>query len=57
MNCNWKCLFVKVSLWIASEIILNCVGLDMIADYSEFLQAQQDAALRPPVVPVLIAQA
>ena len=42
----------KLTAWVASEIILNVVGRDDVADYSEFLQKAQDLAnaQRPQVV-------
>lgn len=27
----------RTIVWLAAEIILNCVGLDDLADYSEFV--------------------
>lgn len=27
----------RVVVWLAAEIVLNCVGLDDLADYSEFV--------------------
>lgn len=28
---------LRVLFWLVTEIILNCLGLDNIADYSEFV--------------------
>ena len=42
MEVRWKKLFVKTSVWLTAEIILTVVGLDNLADYSEFvLQGQK----------------
>lgn len=42
MEVRWKKLFVKTSVWLTAEIILTVVGLDNLADYSEFaLQSQK----------------
>jgi hypothetical protein len=30
-------LLVKVAVWLCAELALNLVGLDDLADYSEFL--------------------
>ena len=30
-------LLAKVLLWLAAEVVLNLVGLDDLADYSEFV--------------------
>lgn len=45
MRCNWKVLAVKTSFWLISEIVLGLCGTDTMADYSEFLGAQQELAL------------
>ncbi len=37
MNVKWKILANKLIFWLAIEILLNCLGLDNIADYSDFL--------------------
>ncbi len=37
MNRQWKTILVKASFWLVTEIILNLLGLDNLADYSEFL--------------------
>jgi hypothetical protein len=40
MQLKWKTFFIKLSVWIASEILLNFLGLDNLADYSEFVFEQ-----------------
>ncbi|AFY58444.1 hypothetical protein Riv7116_6088 [Rivularia sp. PCC 7116] len=37
MNVRWQKLLVKTSFWLATEIILNLIGIDDLADYSEFV--------------------
>ncbi|MBV6627832.1 MAG: hypothetical protein KI793_33740 [Rivularia sp. (in: Bacteria)] len=37
MNVRWQKLFVKTSFWLATEILLNLIGIDDLADYSEFV--------------------
>ena len=37
MNIRWQKLLAKMSFWLATEIILNLVGIDDLADYSEFI--------------------
>ena len=34
---HWQELFLKLICWLALEIILNLIGLDDLADYSEFI--------------------
>ena len=29
--------FIRVLFWLLAEIFLNCLGLDNMADYSEFI--------------------
>jgi hypothetical protein len=33
----WKQSLSRIIVWFAAEVILNCVGLDDLADYSEFV--------------------
>lgn len=37
MRVKWKSLIAKLTIWLALELLLNLLGLDQIADYSEFL--------------------
>jgi hypothetical protein len=37
MQIKWKILIVKITIWLAAEICLNFLGLDSLADYSEFI--------------------
>ncbi len=37
MNIRWKTLIVRITLWLAIELWLNFLGLDEVADYSEFI--------------------
>ena len=37
MKPIWKQSLYRVIVWLVAEIILNCVGLDDLADYSEFI--------------------
>ncbi len=41
MKIQWKKLLVKTIVWLAAEIILNLIGLDNLADYSEFIYEQE----------------
>lgn len=33
----WKQSLSRIIIWLAAEVILNCVGLDDLADYSEYV--------------------
>ena len=37
MQVKWKKLLAKTVVWLAAEILLNFLGLDELADYSEFI--------------------
>ncbi|MDJ0800929.1 MAG: hypothetical protein QNJ51_29670 [Calothrix sp. MO_167.B12] len=37
MKVQWQKLFLKTSVWLTAEILLNVMGLDNLADYSEFV--------------------
>ncbi len=34
---RWQKLLQKTLIWLAAEIILNSLGVDTLADYSEFV--------------------
>ena len=38
MKVKWKILLTSMTMWLLGEVTLNLVGLDEVADYSEFLQ-------------------
>ena len=41
MKVQWQKLFIKISVWLTAEILLNVIGLDNLADYSEFMVNNQ----------------
>lgn len=36
MKVKWSKLIKSLTIWLASEILLNSLGVDSLADYSEF---------------------
>lgn len=49
MKTLWKNIWVKATIWLVTEIMLNLLGLDNLADYSEFIFEQEIAiATHPP---------
>ena len=42
MNINWQKLVINLVVWAVAEATLNVVGLDTIADYSEFFLAKSE---------------
>lgn len=45
MNVKWRKLLIRGSLWLTLEIILNCVGIDDMADYSEYVFERNQTTL------------
>ncbi len=37
MNVRWQKLLVTITLWLTTEIWFNFLGIDNLADYSEFI--------------------
>jgi hypothetical protein len=37
MKVQWKQIIIKGIVWLAAETLLTLIGLDELADYSEFL--------------------
>lgn len=37
MPAKWKKLITMTLVWLASEVVLNFLGLDNLADYGEFM--------------------
>ena len=37
MKGKWSQLLLKVTVWLSTEIFLTVIGLDNLADYSEFV--------------------
>ncbi len=44
MKVQWQKLWFKTILWLGAEILLTLMGLDDLADYSEFLYQQKQVA-------------
>jgi hypothetical protein len=41
MKVQWQKLLLTVTFWLATEICFNFVGIDDIANYSEFISNQK----------------
>ena len=37
MDSRWRSALGRVFVWIAAEVILSVLGIDDLADYSEFV--------------------
>ncbi|MBE9126869.1 MULTISPECIES: hypothetical protein [unclassified Coleofasciculus] len=44
MKVEWKNLLARTTVWLAAEILLNLLGLDNLADYSEFIFEKHEVA-------------
>ncbi|MDJ0702980.1 MAG: hypothetical protein QNJ46_06835 [Leptolyngbyaceae cyanobacterium MO_188.B28] len=45
MRIHWKKLLAKTLVWVVAEILLTLLGLDNLADYSEFIFARNIVVL------------
>ncbi|MDJ0706310.1 MAG: hypothetical protein QNJ46_23815 [Leptolyngbyaceae cyanobacterium MO_188.B28] len=45
MNLNWKKFIVRTFLFLTAEICLTPLGLDDLADYSEYLYERNEKAI------------
>jgi len=54
MKLEWKKVLVKTTVWLAAEIVLNLVGLDNLADYSEFIYEQDVTTLGHLYQPTIV---
>ncbi|HIK29932.1 MAG TPA: hypothetical protein IGS17_04505 [Oscillatoriales cyanobacterium M59_W2019_021] len=53
MRVRWKTLLIQGSIWLASEVLLTLVGLDDLADYSEFVFEKYLIDSSPPIVSIV----
>ena len=44
MKIHYHELLLKLTIWLAVEIVLNLMGLDDMADYSEFVFTHRNTA-------------
>lgn len=55
MRIQWKQIVVKITFWLIVEIILNLLGLDNLADYSEFVFEGKTLTRNNPMCEVVLA--
>jgi len=46
---RWKRTAVEITVWLVAEIVLNLLGLDELADYSEFLFKNKVITMNHPL--------
>ena len=42
MNTHWQQLLRKIGVWLVIEILLTILGIDDLADYSEFIYEKKN---------------
>jgi hypothetical protein len=45
MNIRWKKALLTTAVWLAAEVLLNFLNLDLLADYGEFVLQKQTIAI------------
>lgn len=46
---RWQRFYLHGSVWLITEVVLGCMGLDQLADYSEFLQVRGTSSIKPSI--------
>ena len=49
MNVRWKKLLVKTTFYIVAEVWFGFLGIDNLADYSEFVFAKPEITLNADI--------
>ncbi len=55
MKLKWKKLLTRMTLWLLVEVSLNLLGLDDLADYSEFI-FERNLALPTSQIACILSQ-
>ncbi|MEM7064724.1 MAG: hypothetical protein AAF572_16395 [Cyanobacteria bacterium P01_B01_bin.77] len=45
MDSRWRFALCKIFVWLMAEVVLSMLGIDDLADYSEFIFAQNTPVL------------
>ena len=53
MTVKWRKLIARFTIWLMLEIALTFLGLDDLADYSEYIFEQHPVAIMPSNPPAL----
>ncbi|WP_250122955.1 hypothetical protein [Chroococcidiopsis sp. CCMEE 29] len=56
MKRQWKNVFVKIALSLLIDVALNLLGLDDLADYSQFIFEQETFAHSQSATCVVLCQ-
>ncbi|MGK7891919.1 MAG: hypothetical protein AB4042_21540 [Leptolyngbyaceae cyanobacterium] len=49
MQVHWQQLIIQFSVWLMAEVVLTLMGIDDLADYSEYQLALKHGAIAPIV--------
>lgn len=55
MTVRYSKLLGKLAVWLTLEIVLNLMGLDELADYSEFVFDQSNHVISTVPISMIIA--
>ena len=55
MQTQWQKTLIQISFWLIIEILLNLLGLDNLADYSEFVFDQKTRTVSSCISDVTLA--
>jgi hypothetical protein len=50
MRVHWKTMLPRATVWLMTEAMLSLLGLDSIADYSEFLLKKESLLRTDPII-------
>ncbi len=50
MQIRWSRLLINIIVWTTAEVTLNFIGLDTLADYSEFLNSRHQIIQVEPAI-------
>ena len=53
MDFKWHKLLIKLAIWLSLEIVLNVMGLDDMADYSEFIFKLSNSAIASTPIEII----
>ncbi len=55
MEIYWRKLLSRIGIWLAAEILLSLIGLDNLADYSEYVFSDANVEFMSRGIPGLIS--
>lgn len=56
MKMRWKKGLAEIAIWLVAEIILKFLGLNNLADYSEFIFNQKEIVIGGLLEPAMVTR-